>query len=402
MLILLIAVLLLGAISFGAVRASRASNQSQLIEVIEIEPRDITVKIPANGMLEEVEKELVYYEGNGKVDTVEVEIGDVVQKGQVLAKLETTDLGNKLSIAYLQLEIEELNIAKLEKTRTETIENTLRSLDNAKNILERNLVLYQSGALSQIELEKSQETYDELARNYEQFLNEEDSLLFDIQRLRKQLEVSQLNIQDLKREQERLGGKILSPMNGIVTAVNTQKGSIVNPATPSFIISNINDLEIKIFVNEYDIAKVQLGQGVEIVTDALSGKIFSGIVDKIAPVATRMATGQSTETVVAVTIKVVESHEMLKPGFSVKTKIISDKKEATIVLPFDAIKLEQDGRKIVYVVEGEVAIAREVQTGIESDFDVEIIEGLKLGDLVILRPGANIKDGERVIIRQQK
>lgn len=399
MVLLLIVVVILASVSFMAIRSSKAASQGIFAETVTVEKREIAVKIPATGTLEEVEKESIFYEGTAKVAEITVEPGETVEKGQVLARLEESEFGNKLAVAQTQLEVERLNMTKLEKSRKDAIEDTKKSLENTKTDHERNLALHESGGLSQLELEKSQEALADLETTYQKYINNEDSLYYDILQLKKQLEVSQLNIEDLKKEQKRLGGIITSPMDGTVTAVNIEKGSVVSPTAPCFVVSNLADLEIQINVNEYDISKVQPGQEVEIETDALTGKIFKGTVEKIAPVASRLSTGQSTETVVQVTIKVLESHEMLKPGFSVKTRIVSDKKDNALVVAFDSIQVQPDGRKLVYVVENNTAVAREVQTGIESDFDVEITEGIEEGEIIVLRPGMSLKDGDKISIR---
>ncbi|GAB6086349.1 efflux RND transporter periplasmic adaptor subunit [Alkaliphilus crotonatoxidans] len=400
MIVLLIAVVVLASLSFMAVRSSKASNQGVFAEVMTVEKKDIAVKIPATGTLEELEKASIFYEGTGKVAEIKVEVGQFVKKGEILASLDESEFGNKLNIASTQLEMERLNLAKLEKSRKEAMEKARKSLESTQLQHERNMALFESGGLSQAELEKSQDALEELQTTYQQYQNNEDSLYFEIQHTKKQIEVSQLNIDDLTKEQTRLGGIITSPIDGVITAVNIDRGTVVSPTSPCFVVSNLDQLEIKINVNEYDIARVEVGQQVEIETDALTGTVFEGTVEKIAPVASKLSTGQTTETAVEVTIKVMERHEMLKPGFSVKTRIISDKRENTLVVPFDSIQIQPDGKKLVYIVkEDGTAAAKEVQTGIESDFEVEITQGIEAGQTIILRPGASLKDGDRVIIR---
>ncbi len=402
LIIIVIIIILVGMGMAAATRAARAGNQGTPVEVAVIAKGDIVVKVPANGVLEEVEKQLVYYEGSSKVKSIEVELGQRVTKGQLLAIVDATDLKSKIDVAGEQQEIERITLERLEMSRVEAIDSSKSLLTEARLTLERNQELFDRGAISQVELEKLQKSCDDAERTYQQYLNNEDSLYYDIQKLHKQLNISRLNINDLLAQQQKQSAQIVSPMEGVVTQQNIELGGFTSPTSPCFVISNMEHLEIKIDVSEYDIAKVHIGQEVEIVTDAMGDKIFKGTVEKIAPVASRVNTGQSVETVVGVTIKVMETNEFLKPGFSVKTRIISESSLNTIVVPFDAIQTENEGARFVYVVKDGIVAKREVQVGVESDFTIEVVSNLTEGEEVIVNPPDNLADGDKVLVIAKK
>lgn len=397
MLIIIIAVIVVGIISLGAVKASRGNDGQMVVNVIPVKKGTITVKIPANGVLEEVEKDIVYSETEAKVKKVEVEVGDHVKESQTLAVLDTENLTNKLEIEKEKLEQDKIILSKLRKSREEAIEDNKEAYEEAKEALARNEKLLQSGAISQLEYEESQKAFKNAQRSYEAFMNNEDTMFLDIQSTLKGIKISELNIQEMERQSKNLESNI----EGVVTEVNVEEGAYIKPLEPCFIISNLNNMKIEINVSEYDISKVKVGQEVEIETDALGDATFKGVVERISPVAKRVSMGQGTETVVPVTIKVAENNKLLKPGFSVSTRIISEQKENAIVVPFDAVITEQNGAKIVYVVENNTAKRVEVQTGIESDFEIEILKGLKEGDQVILSPSMMLKDGMKVTVGNQ-
>lgn len=402
LIIIVIIIILVGIGTAAATRAARTGNLGIPVEVVTIAKGDIVVKVPANGILEEVEKQMVYYEGSAKVKSIEVELGQRVTKGQLLATVDATDLKNKIDVAREQLEIERISLEKVEKSRLEAIDSSKSILTEARLNLERNKALFEKGAISQVEFEKLQKSCEDAEKVYQQYLDNEDALYYDIQKLHKQLNVSRMNIDDQVAQQQKQSAHIVSSMEGVVTQQNIQLGSFTSPTSPCFVISNLEHLEIKIDVSEYDIGKVHIGQEVEIVTDAMADKIFKGTVEKIAPVASRVNTGQSIETVVNVTIKVLETNEFLKPGFTVKTRIISDSSENTIVVPFDAIQTENEGTRYVYVVKDGIVEKREVQIGVESDFSIEVVSNLTEGEEVIVNPPANLADGDRVLVIAKK
>lgn len=391
-------IFILVVVTAVAVRASKGANQGVLVETAAVTKGDIVVKVPANGVLAEVQKKLVYYEGNAKVEAIEVELGQQVTEGQLLAVVDSA-IESKLGIAKEQLEMDKISQAKLEKARLDAIEDSKRALTDARLSLDRSRELLDKGAISQVEFDNTLKSFEDADKNYQQYLKNEDSLYFDIQKMVKQINIASLNVKDLLEENEKQGAEIVSPMDGIVTQKNIELGGFTNPTNPSFVISNLEDLEIKINVSEYDIAKVKVGQEVEVLSDAMGDKIFKGTVESIAPVASRVNNGQSTETVVGVTIKVLETHELLKPGFTVKTRIVSNKKENTIIVPFDAIQTESNGAKFVYVVKDSIAGKRDIQLGIESDFNVEVLNNLTEGEEIIVSPPATLKDGDKVVVK---
>ncbi|SES86532.1 RND family efflux transporter, MFP subunit [Natronincola peptidivorans] len=395
--------------AIGANAIMRGNNEGLAVDVMALEKGEITITVPANGILEEIERQTIYAENSAKVLSIEVEEGDYVAAGQVLALLDGEDLEIQMAIKKQMLEMNKIDLARLEKNqkieqgnRNRQMDSSLKRMEDAKTDLDRNKQLFEHGAISQQDFRNSERDYEEAVNSYEELQQKQDTLEFEIQKMRKTIAITELEIAEIEKRIEKQEGKIVSSINGVVTNIHVEEGSFVNTANPSFVIANIEDLTIEINVNEYDIAKVEVGQKVEIQTDALMGQVFKGEVEKIAPVAKRVSTGQTNETVIPVTIKVIERDDFLKPGFSVRTRIISQKKEDVLVVPFDSIMVEQNGAKMVFVVREDTLHKIEVQTGIESDFDVEIIRGLEENDMVVLNPSMFLTEGMKVTVNERQ
>ena len=402
-----IVVLIVIVIGIVGVNALKGREEGIVVDVLTLEKGEITVTVPANGVLEEIEKQTIYVEDSAKVLSIEVEEGDYVKAGQVLALLDGEDLEIQRDIKKQMLEINKIELAKLEKAQDEEraeknrqLESRLRKMREASEDLERNKELYQHGAISQQEYRDIERIFEDAKEGYEEIEKRQDTFEFDIDKMKKNIDITQLEIVDINKRIEKQEGKIVSSINGVVTNIHLEEGSIVNPSNPGFVISNVENLAIDINVNEYDIAKVEIGQEVEIQTDALMGKTFKGVVQKIAPVAKAMSTSQTNETVIPITIKVEEKDDLLKPGFSVKTKILCQQKGDVLVLPFDTIMTESNGAKKVFVVRDDILHKIEVQTGIESDFDIEIVSGLDEGDKIVLNPSMILQEGMKVIVNE--
>lgn len=378
------------------VSASRNRQNVVIVNTISIEPGGITVSVPANGIIEEVTKHLIINESRAKVLSVEVKEGDEVYADQILAHLDATDVSIRLQIKKNLLEMDKLDLEKLENSKEKTKATLLRSKNDSEEAMERSKALFEAGAISRLDYEQGLEAFESAIKDYEDFKNNRDNLSIDIEKMKIKLAITRIEIGELVKEQERAGTEIISPIHGIVTKVGIEEGMSVSPSTPSFIVSDLSELKIEINVSEYDIAKIKIGQRVEINSDAIGDETLYGEVEKIAPVASRLSSGQVTETVIPVTIKVKGTHEGIRPGFSVRTRIICEQKENIIVVPFDTVSTEPNGAKVIYIVENDLLKKVEIQTGIESDFEIEIVRGISLGDKVVLNPTSALKDGMKV------
>lgn len=392
----------------GSAFALKLKAQSRGIPVntAEVVKDSIQVQVIANGVLEEVNKKEIYTESPLMVRSIEVKEGDEVEKGQVLAILEGDEYILELQKARLNLEQAKLDLKRFKNYGLSEIEAAYNKAKQAFLIAEKSLQntekLYNEGAVSQNELELERLKFDEASEALEKAGNAYESSALELKNYENRIALYELGVKEAEKKVEKFGPEVKSPIDGTVTQVNIKEGVFTNPSQPIFMVSDLSLLEVKVNISEYDISKVKLGQEVEITTDALEGETFKGKVNAISPVARVSQIGQSTETVVEVTIGITEKNSRLKPGFSVKSKIIADSKDGCLVLPFDAIITEKNGAKVVFVVEDNVARKREIETGIESDFTVEVTKGVSEGDKVIINPPPSLKDGMKVQLEQKK
>ena len=108
-------------------------------------------------------------------------------------------------------------------------------------------------------------------------------------------------------------------------------------------------------------------------------------------------TGTNKETKVAIDIILDNPDENIKIGYEADAEIILDKKTNTIAVGFESVQTDIDGKKFVFIAADNIAKKRYIQTGLESDFDIEIISGLKEGETYITNPPAELKEGDIIV-----
>ena len=210
-------------------------------------------------------------------------------------------------------------------------------------------------------------------------------------------------IQRLQDELEK--AEILSPVSGTVTAVIAEEGAL--GAGLLFVIQDTDSLIIKTNINEFDLACVNLGDKVNIRADATGNTVFTGILTRIAPTSTQMASGSNQRGAHAEfesEVAVDPGENGLKIGMNARLSIVVQQRNNVFAVPAQSVTDNEYGERIIYIaIPGEygsdLAKAVPVTTGIEIDRYIEVSgEGLSEGMLVI-RNAEGIQPGMLVASR---
>lgn len=190
--------------------------------------------------------------------------------------------------------------------------------------------------------------------------------------------------------------KIVAPISGTVTSISVNTQGYVDPNKAVMVISNNNDLQIRLSVNESQISEIKTGQKAEITGVGFKGSTFEGTVTSISNEAKQLVSAYGQETVVEVLVSVKDPTEAIKPGFTAKTKIITSEDENVLVAPYEAVRADNNGNEFVYKLDGQKAVKTPILTKEEFEDGLEIVSGLKKDDVIITNPDA-VTAGARVV-----
>ncbi|MFZ5642084.1 MAG: efflux RND transporter periplasmic adaptor subunit [Bacillota bacterium] len=287
----------------------------------------ITTSISASGMVEPVKTVSLGFKNSEIVQKIYIKVGDPVKPGQILAELVSSNL--EASLRQVEASLESQTASK----------NTAQaSYELAKATLERNQALYESSALSKVDLDKA---------NVD-FINSESNLKQAIAQIKNTSAQLQLAQDDLS------GARMVSPIEGIVSSVNGaegQRSTANNNSTSSggFIEVISEALQVRAQVNEGDIGRTQVGQQVEFSVNSFPDKKFSGRVSSISP----KAYTESNVQIYDVHIELSEKYGELKAGMPANVNIIVERQENVLTIPKGAVtyavnymnKMRQDSAK---------------------------------------------------------
>jgi multidrug resistance efflux pump len=187
--------------------------------------------------------------------------------------------------------------------------------------------------------------------------------------------------------------RIVAPVSGTVTRKYVNAGEFVGPQNSKIIsLVSRDSLYFEALVSERQLQKLRTGQPARIAVDMRPGRVYSGVVREILPV----SEGVNRSSRVRVSLR---GGQDLPIGAFARATIPVARKTNVVSVPADAL-LSEAGVSYIYVIEGERARRRNVQTGIRDGARVEITSGLKSGDRIITAGSPAVVDGGRVKAQQ--
>jgi len=190
----------------------------------------------------------------------------------------------------------------------------------------------------------------------------------------------------VKAQESARDYSIIAPWDGMIRRVRVEVGDYITPREPLVDMYDPSSLVIRVAVPERHAGMLQRNAPVIATLDAYPDSVFHAIVTRVYPyLDERMRTR---------TIEIqLESAVDLLPGMFARVKLRSGTVESTVVIPAGALTVTPEAMTIVYVVSGGKAARRTVKTGLEESDRVQIIEGIRPGDSLIVSGIARLKDG---------
>ena len=352
----------------------------------------------------------------GRITDLYVQEGDVVERRQLLAKLESVQPAADVDSqrAALELMRSELRAAgaaleasdATERAQEATIERTRAEVERSKLLYERAEKLIGDGLIARDELDRrradfksSQAALAEAEANLQRLKAQRIEL--GAKRESAERRIAQSEAQ-LRRARDVLRKySTVSPIDGVVTNLPVKVGETVVPGiqnSPASLIMTIADMSVitaEVLVAETDIVHVELGQPAQITIDALPDVSFPGKVTEIGNTAILRTSGLAASQSAAVTqeardfevtVALENPPESLRPGMSCTARITTAVRENALTIPIQALTVrEVDGKDSdgVFVLEDGLANYRPVETGVSGGGAIEVRQGLSEGDRIV-------------------
>ncbi|UKO96320.1 efflux RND transporter periplasmic adaptor subunit [Nostoc sp. UHCC 0870] len=342
-------------------------------------------------------------QAEGRLLSLNSDVGDTVKKGQTVGRLDDTLLLTNLKQAEAELAALQSEVARaktqVSNARAE-VERARLELVQAQADANRQQKLFKEGAISEQLAEqantKAQTAAQALRATEEQVRTAQQAVAAAQGRVFAQKAV-------LAQAQERRSyTRLTSPLTGVVTEKVTEPGNLLQAGGEALKIGDFSRIKVVVQVSELELSQIQVGQSVQVRLDAFPQEKLIGRVTRISPTADATARLIPVEVVIPNSNNNIGSGLLARVNFAPQTPqrvVVSQtalQKSAKITPPGEVE--EQNGK--LYVVkdsEGKTKVtARAVTLGKKADGKVEILSGLQPGDRYVVRSGKPLKDGETV------
>ncbi len=386
------------------------------VEVAPVEVRTVTQRVTASGKVRPEVEVKISSDVSGEIVFLELEEGDRVEQGQLLVQIQADVYAAQREQARAGLLQAQADVSRAQA-----------EMIRAKDDLDRKKMLAERGVIAQMELETAQTAFDVATANTEAAEYRVSSAQASLSQAADQLRKT----------------SIYAPMSGTVSQLNVELGErvvgmIQMTGTEIMRIAELDRMELEVDINENDIVDVVTGDSARIEVDAYPEEPFRGVVTQIANSARVSAAGTQEEatnfpvkiqirsdaddlTSITRPVSTTNLQEMpsrlrtLRPGMSGTVDIFTETVASAIVVPIQAVTvrdfnrlnedkdeeegdeedggndrpapmMEEDLRRVVFLMEDGKAKMMEVETGISDDTHIEITRGLTGSETVIIGP----------------
>ncbi|MBP6281785.1 MAG: efflux RND transporter periplasmic adaptor subunit [Leptotrichiaceae bacterium] len=436
--LILIPIIIIAIVSF--VNQKNKKNELQVEE-------NLGVPVIIAKVLEENMKDTIFYTGivnldkeltvfsqtNGIIENMNLEIGERINKNDIIALIDKEQLNIKKNKMEEKSEINDskieksvldkkilkekinllsINIKEVEKN-IEEIESKIKSgsinLSVLKNQYQRDLDLFKNNALPKSKFEISEANYlasienleqlnillDKAKINKEKIINEQKQLNLNVMQIDtslKQIKAEKaIDYEDIKDINLQLSyTEIRSNVNGIILEKYKEGGELLGVGQAIIKIGDDSRINLLINIPEELANKLNIGLSANIKFNGIEN-IYTGILTKKYPEINKKTGLLSLE------FQVNNEENLLKKGMTGKLELVLEEKNNVLKIPKEAI-IEKNGKSYVFVVVNNYAEEREVLLGITDDSNVEVLKGLKMQDKIVIDGNKNLKGNDKVYI----
>jgi HlyD family secretion protein len=377
----------------GFVSVKAMSNKPQQIDpekIAKVDKGDLARSVVATGKIQPVRQVEIKSKASGIIQSLPVNFGDYVHKGQVICELDKNDLVPKLTQAKAALSVYQAQIesaeADYEKLKVDAVAPVLPFL---KNDRDRARDLFRQGLIAS-------EKRDEAERTYALALNKQSSAITALASAKAAIAKAKAQYNEqaavvASAEQDIENATIVSPIDGVVLSRDSEVGGAVSSiltmgsgATLIMTLGDLSEVYVKGKVDESDIGRVFLGQPARITVESYKDQPFTGHVTKISP----LGTEKDNVTTFEVRVSISNESRRLRALMTANAEIILEEHKGVLTIPEGAVVYAKDKSTEVEIPDSASKTGKKrihVKTGISNGARTEVIAGLIPGQQVILQ-----------------
>jgi RND family efflux transporter MFP subunit len=371
-------------------RGDRFSGPPRQVEITTAEEKALDQLVVVTGTLAADQEVVLGFKVPGRVAEIAVDLGSPIQKGRPVAKLDTTDFELRVlqADAALQQARVRLGLAPDEADASVVLEETAiakqarAEMDAARSRLERARQLFEKGLLPKADYDTTNSGYKVAEAKYEDSLDEARNRQALLAQRKSELEIARQQLADTV---------LYAPISGMIRQRTANVGQYLAAGTAVVSVVQMHPLRLQTAVPEREARMIRTGQPVRVTVEGAPGT-HDGRVARISP------SFDETNRTLLVETEVSNTSGILRPGAFSHAEIVVAAGYRALMVPSAAV-VSFAGIDRVFTVKDGKASEKRIKVGRRSDEGVEILDGIKAGDEVVLSPG-NMADGEKIVVKE--
>jgi RND family efflux transporter MFP subunit len=360
------------------------------VSVVPAAERALPRTVTATGTLAAEDQVTLSAKVAGRVETIDVDLGTRVRRGQPIAKLDQTDFKLRVETADAALQQARARLGLepsgkdelVEPEKTAIVRQARAVLDEARLTRDRSVKLLEQQLIARAQLDTAEANLQVAEGRYQDALEEVRNRQGVLAQRRSELELARQQLTDTV---------VLAPVDGAVSQRLTSRGEYLAAGAPMATLVRIHPLRLRVSVPEREAAGVRAGQVVRLTIDG-DATVYGGRVVRLAPIV------QELNRTLTVEAEIPNERGVLRAGAFARAEIVTEAAQPIVTVPASSLVVFAGVEKVLVVRGGKTAEVR-VQTGRRMGEDIEILEGLKRGEQVVNNPG-NLTGGQTVSIKR--
>jgi len=359
--------------------------QPRQVKTVKVAEIPIGETVTVNGNLAAYDQTTVSVKVPGRLQTIGLDFGSVVRKGQVIAQLEQQDYKLRVQQAEAALAQARARLGlspdgaddRVSAEETGTVRQARAMLDAAKMKRERAAKLVEQGITPRAEWDAVDSDYKVAVSRYQDALEEIRNRQGLLAQRRSELSLAKQQLADTI---------VYSPLDGVVQEKKTSPGEYLAAGAPVVTVVRIDPLRLRVEVPEREAHSIRMGQSVRVTVEG-DVNTYLGYVKRLSPTISEQNRVLSVEAD-------VRNNGRLRPGAFVKAEIVTNQTNTAITVPPNALVTFAGIDKVIIVENGK-AVEKTVTVGRRGESWIEIKVGVNAGQAVVLDPG-NLQSGQSV------
>ncbi len=389
------------------VTALALREPAPVVQLVSVTREDLSSTITSNGKVEPISPTVARAEFPAFVAAVKATEGQAVRRGQIILRLDDSDIRAQLSQARADLLAAETDLRNAKTGGPpDEVAQVQGSLQNAETQV-ANLERTQQ-ALEQLAA-KQAATQDEVAQNKAalatartnlQTWQEKKAALAQRGAVTAQsasLRAQQARDQVAALEEKVRSATVIAPVVGTLYSLPVRQGDFVKLGDVLAEMADLRHVRVRAFVDEPDLGALKPSQDVQVKWDAMPNRTWTGKIEQLP----KQVVPRGARSVGEVLCSIENDKIELLPNVNVEVRIMVHEEREALVVPRAAVG-DDKGLHYVFVYDGDEVHRRNIQVGIASDSNYELISGLSLGDKVAVPTDVDLRDGMKVRVLEAK